>query len=162
MRGGGAAGEELGDGSGACDVFRRTHLRGHAIGPHHDSGVEQGQEGGELPGTCCRQKRVDDHSLAAAIGAVRGTRSMQAAACAAGELPRGNGGTFHDRSDLVERHREHVVQNKGEALGGSQLVEYDQQRGSDRVGEQRFILGVGTRGAVCDRLGEAAWARCHC
>jgi len=44
--------------------------------------------------------------------------------------------------DLVERHREHVVQDEGDAFGGGQCVQDDLQRHSDRVREQRLVFGV--------------------
>jgi hypothetical protein len=43
---------------------------------------------------------------------------------------------------LGERHREHVVQDEGEPLGGRERVEHDQQRQADRVGEHRLVLRV--------------------
>ena len=67
---------------------------------------------------------------------------MHPAAGAAGKLPRGVGRAPDDGSDLVEGHGEHVVQHEGEPLGGSQGLQNDQQRQTDRVGQQRFLLGV--------------------
>ncbi len=67
---------------------------------------------------------------------------MHPAAGAAGELPRGVGRAPHDGSDLVEGHGEHVVQHEGEPLGGSQGLQHHQQRQTDRVGQERFLLGV--------------------
>ena len=42
----------------------------------------------------------------------------------------------------IERHGEHVVQDEGEPLGRSQRIEYHEQGGAYRVGQQRFALGV--------------------
>jgi len=42
--------------------------------------------------------------------------------------------------DLVEGHGEHVVQHEREPLGGCQGVE-DHERETDRVGQQRLLLG---------------------
>ena len=67
---------------------------------------------------------------------------MHPAAGTAGELPRRGRGAAHDGSDLVEGHGEHVMQHKGEPLGGSQGLEHHQQRETDRVGQERFVLGV--------------------
>ena len=58
-----------------------------------------------------------------------------------------------DLRDLLERHREHVVQHEGEALRGRQRVEDDEQGEPDRVGEQRLLLGV-VLGVDDDRLGQ--------
>ena len=57
---------------------------------------------------------------------------------AARELPRRGRRATDDRRDLVERHREHVVQHEREPLGRRQRLEHDQQREADRVGEHRL------------------------
>ena len=40
------------------------------------------------------------------------------------------------------------MQHEGEALGGGQGVEHDQQRQPDRIGEEGFLLGVRRFGAA--------------
>ncbi len=40
------------------------------------------------------------------------------------------------------------MQDEGEALGGGQGVEHDQQRQPDRIGEEGFLLGVRRFGAA--------------
>ena len=80
-------------------------------------------------------------------------RSLHPAACAAGELPCRGRGAPHDGRDLVEGHGEHVVQHEREPLGGSQRFEHHEQRETDRVGQQRFVLGVDPVLAAHDRLG---------
>ena len=67
---------------------------------------------------------------------------MHSPAGAAGQLPRGVGRAPHDGSDLIEGHGEHVVQHEGQPLGGSQGLQHHQQRETDRVGQERFLLGV--------------------
>jgi hypothetical protein len=57
-----------------------------------------------------------------------------------------------DRCDLLERHREHVVQHEREPLRRAQRLKHDQQREPDRVGQQRFVLGIGPVGRVDDRV----------
>ena len=49
----------------------------------------------------------------------------------------------HDGPDLVERHREQIVQDERQALGGRQRVEHDEQRRADRVGQHGFAFGIG-------------------
>jgi hypothetical protein len=61
---------------------------------------------------------------------------------AAGELLRGGFGAVESGTDVGEWHAEHVVQHEREPLGGSQRVEHHEQREPDRVGEERFLLGV--------------------
>ena len=61
---------------------------------------------------------IDHCSLAFEIGRLRRFRSPHAAACATRELPCCRLRTLHDRRNLVERHREDVVQHEGEPLGG--------------------------------------------
>ena len=59
-------------------------------------------------------------------GAARGSR--------AGAWRRG---AVHDRRDLVERHPEHVVQHERQSFRRLELLEHDEQRQSDRVGDHR-------------------------
>ena len=88
---------------------------------------------------------------------VGGGRSLHPPPGPARELPRRLGRAFEDLADLVERHREHVVQHEGDPLGRTERVEHDQQRGSDRLGQQRVlgrivaVVGLGRRRAL-DRL----------
>jgi hypothetical protein len=48
----------------------------------------------------------------------------------------------------------HVVQHEREPLGGGQRVEDHQQRETDRVGQQRFMLGIDPVRAADDRVGQ--------
>jgi hypothetical protein len=47
------------------------------------------------------------------------------------------------------------VQHEREPLGGSERFEHHEQRGTDRVGQQRLVLGVDPAFAAHDRLGYA-------
>src|SRR2546427_482911 len=62
-------------------------------------------------------------------------------------------GAPHDGSDLVEGQVEHVVQHERDPLGGSQRLEYHEQRETDRLGQERVVLGVDPGVAARDRLG---------
>ena len=57
------------------------------------------------------------------------------------------------RGDLVEGDGEHVVQHERQPLGGSQRFEHHEQRQTDRVSQQRLVLGVGPVPAAHDRVG---------
>jgi len=81
------------------------------------------------------------------------------AAGAARELPRRLRAAVDDLGDLVERDREHVVEDEGEPLGGRQRLEHDEQRESDRVGKQPFLLGVALGIDADDRVGEPGIGR---
>ena len=59
-----------------------------------------------------------------------------------------------DGRDVIERDREHVVQDEGEPLGGRQRVQDHQQRGTDGVGQQRLLFGVDAVRAADGRLGQ--------
>ena len=56
--------------------------------------------------------------------------------------------------DLLERHAEHVVQDEGEALGGGQRLEHDEQGEPDRVGQLGLVGRVGVLAGADDRLGQ--------
>jgi hypothetical protein len=91
--------------------------------------------------------------LGIGLTALRG-RTLYPAAGAAGELPCRGRGAAHDGGDLVEGHGAHVVQHEREPLGGGQRVEDHQQRETDRVGQQRFMLGIDPVRAADDRVGQ--------
>ena len=46
------------------------------------------------------------------------------------------------------------MQDESEPLGGCQRLEHDEQRETDRVGQERLVLGVGAVGRIDDRLGD--------
>ena len=88
------------------------------------------------------QERVDDLPLLTERRRIRRVRTPNAPARAGGELARRAGVAIDDRTDLVERDAEHVVQNEREPLGGRERIEDDHQRHPDAVGEQRLVLGI--------------------
>jgi hypothetical protein len=67
---------------------------------------------------------------------------MHPAPGAAGELPRCGRRAVHDWRDLVKGHGEHVMQHEGQPLGRLQRFQHHQQRETNRVGQERFVLGV--------------------
>ena len=111
--------------------------------------VEQSDERLEVTVARGSEKRVHDLALDGAIGIGCGARRLHPAAGPARQLPCRGRGAPQDRGDLVEGHREHVVQNERKPFGGSQCVEYDEQGDAERVGEQGLVLGV-TRVLVSD------------
>src|SRR5207302_1422741 len=81
-------------------------------------------------------------SYAREIDILNVRRALHAAACAARKLPCCGWGALHDFRNLVEGDAEEIVQHEREALGGIQGVEDDQQRETDRIGQQHFMFGV--------------------
>jgi hypothetical protein len=98
---------------------------------------------------------VDDLALGVEVGVGNPVLALDAAASAAGELARRLGWAIDDWRDLIERHREHVVQDERAPLGRVQRLQDHEQRQADGVGQQRLVLGVGAVGAVDDRLRHA-------
>ena len=123
------------------------------IGPEHDIGVEHGDQRVEVTLARGGDEGVDDLPLGAEVGVRERRGTADAAAGTARELPSRVGRALHDRRDLLERHREHVVQDERESLGGSEGLEHDQEREADRVGQQSLVLGVGAVGGIDDRVG---------
>ena len=68
-------------------------------------------------------------------------------------------GAPQDGGDLIKRHGEQVVQHERQPLGGGQGFEHHQQRETDRVSQQGFVLGVGPVLATRNRVGHvrAQW-----
>jgi hypothetical protein len=82
-----------------------------------------------------------------------------ASACAAGELAGRIRAAVHHPGDLVERHREHVVQHERESFRRRERVEHDLQRGAERVGEHCLVLGVAAGVGSVDDFVERRVAR---
>ena len=108
--------------------------------------------------------------------------TLDPAAGPAGELPGGLDRPVDDRRDLVERHREHVVQHERQPLVGLEGVEHDQHRQPDLVPGNGLVLGLlvsgdgltliyisigtsavssarATVSALCSRPGSSHWRR---
>src|SRR5262249_5753652 len=121
---------------------------GTAIDAQGDLRVEQLEQRVEVSLTRSSQKRIDEPLLLRQLDVRLEARTLDAAARPARELARSVGATPDNRRDLVERHREHVVQNEREPLGRRKRLEHDVEREPDAVRDQRFVL----RGrAVVDR-----------
>ena len=144
---------------GACDRRRTAdfprgaHLHGFSVGSEDDVRVEHREKRIEVTAPRGGEEGVDDFSLTGEIAVGHRGRSLHSAAGAARELPCRGRGASHDRSDLVERQVEQVVQHERDPLGGSQRFEHNEQRQSDRVGQERFVLGVDAGLAARDRRG---------
>ena len=109
------------------------------VGAEHHVGVEHGEQGVEVAGPRGGEEGRDDLALAARSTSGAGG-CPDPAAGAAGELAGGGGRAVEHRGDVVERHREHVVKDEREPLGGGERVEHDEQGQTDRISEQRLLL----------------------
>jgi hypothetical protein len=114
-----------------------------AVRPKHDVRVQAREQRVKVPATGGGKEGVDDFSLAGEIGVGNGGRILHPAAGSARELPCRRRRASNEGRELVEWHGEHVVQDEREPLGGSQRIEDHEQRQTDRVGQQRFVLGIG-------------------
>ena len=130
---------------GAVDPFIRSDLHRRGVGLQDDLRVEQLEQCTEVASARGGQECVDD--LAAALEAGLGGHigALDPAPRPARQLPGRNLRAADDRSDVFERHREHVMQHKRHPLGGAQGLEHDEQRQADRVGHHRFMLRVRCR-----------------
>ena len=144
-----------GHGLGAADDAR--HALGHVahVGAQHHVGIEDGEEPVEVAVVRGGEEGLDDLALLVEAGVGHDALALHPAPRAAGQLPRRLGRAVHDRRDVGERHREHVVEHEREPLWRRQGVEHDEHRQPHRVGHERLVLGVGAVGAVDDRLGQA-------
>jgi hypothetical protein len=57
-------------------------------------------------------------------------------------LPCRNWRAAHDRSDFLERHSEHIVQDECEPLMRSQGFQYDKKGQPDGISDQGFLFGI--------------------
>jgi hypothetical protein len=127
--------------AGLRDARVRPGGRGR-VRSDDDVGVEQAEERLEVAGLGRGDEGVHELPLTRERD-VRGRRAGTANPLpgAAGELPRGGRRPFHDRGDVPEREPERIVEDECEALQRRQPVEDDEQRQSDRIGEERLSLG---------------------
>jgi hypothetical protein len=131
---------------------RGARTQDTTIGSQHDLRVKHRDERIKVAIARGGEKGVYHLSLACRIGVGNRSRSLHSATCPARELPRRRRGTPHNFGDLVEGHGEHIVQHEGEPLGGSQHFEHHEQRETDGVGEQGFVLGVDRILTAHDRI----------
>lgn len=87
---------------------------------------------------------VDDRALAGHVGVGRRCGRAHAAPGADRELAGRLGRALDHRRDLVEAHREHVVQHEREPLGRAERAEHDLQRDPNGIRQQSLVLRVGT------------------
>ena len=129
---------------------------GSALTPEYDLGVEHRQQRLEVAVARGVEERFDHPALLVQALGPGLRRSADPPTRPARELAGGGYAPLHDRRDLLERHSEHVVQHEREPLGGCQRLEHHQKRQSDRIGEQRLMLGIARSLVDDDRLGEPA------
>src|ERR1700761_8344490 len=141
-------------GHAACATyFRRQRRRsfglarlagcdGSGIGPEHDIRIEQSQQGIELAIARGIEKGGDDVASTFEVAFVTRSGALYAPTATTGQLARGRSVAIDDRCNLLERHAEHVMQDKGNTFGRSQRVEHRHQRWANRVGQDRLTFGV--------------------
>ena len=161
----GATVEELGDGPAAGDELLGAQPHRGGVGPQHDVGVKHQGDGA---GRGCRSRdaarrrrrpqRVDPRRRwgrrAWSPWMRRPRLGAELAGCRVG-------GAAEDRADLVEWHREDVVQHEREAFGGSKRVEHDLQgrspsasaRSASYSGGRRRSSGVTITSSRCTAAG---------
>ena len=132
------------------DRLRPAHEARHplhrsAIGPQDDCGIEDADQRFNVAGLSCREKCVDDPALGPQVG-VRGRRLPWTPGGAARELARGDDRALHDRRDLLEAHPKRIVQHECQPFRRLQLLEDNEQRQTDRIGEHGVSLALRPRG----------------
>jgi hypothetical protein len=131
----------LGNGPRTAELPRCARRHGTAVGSDHNLWIENRQKCVEVTAARGSEESIDNFSLTGEIGIGSLGRSSHSAARAARELPCRGWGAPHDGSDLVEGHGEHVVQHEREPLGRTQRFEHQEQRETNRVGQQSFVRG---------------------
>jgi hypothetical protein len=81
------------------------------------------------------EKCIDDAPLLPQVCLWVRRLTLDTPARAARELARGDDRAIHDRRDLLEGHPEHIVEHERQSFRRLQLLEDDEQRQADRVGE---------------------------
>ena len=121
-------------------------FHGGAVGSQNGVGVEHGDERLEVPEARGGQESLDHLLLAAPVAGAHLVAALDAPASPAGQLASRGRRPADDRRDVLERHREEVVEHEGEALRRSERLEQNQQGRANRVGEDRLFFGTGELG----------------
>src|SRR5262249_23907008 len=142
----------LGPASRTTDFSRSAWQCCSFVDPNDDVWVEHCDEPVEVTRAYGSQKGGDEFPLPAEIAHGTRGRSPHAAARPAGKLPCCSGGASYHRSKVVKGNREQVVQHEHEPLGGSQPVQYHEQREANCVGHEGLLLRVRPGCALRNRL----------
>ena len=118
-----------GDGLGTLKVLRQSGKT--AVGSEYDIGIKNGDERVEVAVPGRGKERLDDLPLGGEVRIWSRSGTAYATPRTARKLAGCLGRALHDRRDLLERHREHVVQHERQSFGRSQCFEHDQQRKAD-------------------------------
>ncbi len=125
------------------------------VGTYDHIWIEQHQQGVEVTTARRSVEGVDYLSLAIEIWVGNSARPLYSPTRAAGQLPGRGLGTAHDRSDLIEGDREHIVQNKGDPLGWTERLEHHLQGKPHRACQQQLLLRVELVNIVENRIRHA-------
>jgi hypothetical protein len=106
------------------DDHGRSRAARPEVGPQDDVRVEHGDKCVEVTTASCQEEGVDNRALTSEVG-IWDFGASYPTPCPARELPGRGRGSIDHRSDLLEWQFEHVMENEGQALSGSQRVQYD-------------------------------------
>jgi hypothetical protein len=109
-----------------ADDDGRSRAAGPEVGSQDDVRVEHGDQGVEVTTAGCQEEGVNNRALTSDVG-VWDFGAPYSTPCPARELPGGSWGPIDHRSDLLEWQFEHVMENEGQALSGSQRVQDDEE-----------------------------------
>src|SRR5437764_783778 len=141
-----------GNGPGTADLAWCSGRDRGPVGSQYNARVEHREKRVELTTPRSGEEGVHNFSLTNSIGIGNRRCTLDPAPCAAGELPGRGWGAIHDWSDLFEGQAKHVMQHERDPFGRSQRLQDHEQRGTDRVGHDNLLLGVGPVQVTCDRL----------
>jgi hypothetical protein len=131
----------------------RTRTARAEVDSQDHVGVEQGDQCVEVTTAGCQKEGVDHRALTSEIG-IWDLGASDPAPRPARQLSGRSRGPAHHGGDLLEWQLEHVMENEGQALSGSQSIQYDQESQADRIGQQRFSLWSKFSHGADDGIGE--------
>ena len=139
---------------GAADLPAASGRRWTAVRSEDDIRVEHRQQPGEVAAARSGEEGIDRRSLVrpVRIGSLFYSLDPYPPAGPAGKLAGRARRAPDDLGNLVEGHREHVVEDKRDAFGRRQLPEDHEQREPERVGQDRLVLGIDAAGSIHDRV----------
>jgi DNA-binding CsgD family transcriptional regulator/tetratricopeptide (TPR) repeat protein len=152
LGGPGAPEEHGGHGVHAADLRLGAGPDDGLVGPDHHVRVQHCDQRAEVAVARGGEEGLHDLAPPGQVSVGGGVRSLDPPAGTGGQLPGRGGGAFHDRRDLLEGHREHVVQDERQPLRRGQRVQHHEQGQADRVGQHGLVLRPGALRATGDLL----------
>jgi hypothetical protein len=132
----------FGETASAAQLGLEPNSHDNRLGAPDHVGRQHRQQSVDIAGPRCCEERLDHRPLADQIPFRDNGFAAHPPSRPAGQFLSRHRRTLDDRGDLVERHREQIVQHERDPLGGTQPVQQNKEGKSDGIGELGLTLRV--------------------